>query len=652
MLLLCVSVVFAVTHKVSPLVNHNIFTPVIQGDESIVADAVGDRLLPPPPMIDTVGQVFRAGRTWYEGQHNGTIGRMLEIDTATGQVHMVYMRGIDSGATNRHIFYNLFDPTTNTFLFGAFGQRVPPSTVSRSGFTSMGFYAASAIPFPSFHETNPRSTTTSSNVYFDIESGIGAFVADAPLSLITSAGTPVPAIWPRIVVGRNGAVHVVTSENSPAAGDPQRQWYHRGMYDPLAATVTWNTPMELPGHTKNIAAEVMASRLSNKAAVAWMRPLALDDGSGAGNQVDNNVVVVQSTDGATWNFNNFQYVSNWIRPDPTLLPDTTAANKDTFRSYNDINMLYDRNDVLHVMHTTGLFYRWDVHQVDSLGNTIRGDSAYYVWGHIWHWREDQPANLVMAVNGGNFWSPIYANPGAWNRTVHRPNLSEDPSNGYLYCVYAAHNDPRDSTMAMDVSLAGEPNFDVFVTVSTNGGMNWSYGTNITNTRTIDGAYGQCRNEHWPSTNRWVDQNIHIVYVTDYDGGFVLQTEGGWTFNDFNYHRINKTLIPTTPLIPVVSVNEPIVERLTAIPSGFRIESNYPNPFNPTTEIVFSLDRQMDVNLAVFDIQGRQVAQLAKSRMIAGKYSVGFNASSLPSGIYFAKLTSNGLTATHKLTLLK
>lgn len=651
---LCFSyVVFATTHFVNPKIDPNQKTRIIIGNEVLPMDALGDRLPEPPPMTDTIGNVFRAGRTWYDCQHNGTVGRMLEIDTITNTVHMVYMRGIDSLATNRQVFYNLFDPSTNTMLFGQAGQRVPPSTVSRSGFTSMGVHGSTGIPFIGFHENNPRAAGTTPNVYFDIEAGIGAFVADAPMSLPNSGGNTVDAIWPRVAIGRNGSVHAVVTENTVNAGDPNRQFYHRGMYDPLASMITWSPSVELPGITENIAAEVTASRLSNKAAVAWMRPTTLDHSPGTPTiQVDNNVVVVQSLDGLTWNFNNYQYVTNWRQPNPALLPDTTAANGDTFRSYNDITAMYDRNDLLHIMHTTGLYYRWDFHQRDSLGIPIPSDSSFYVWGHIWHWREDQPANLVMAVNGGDFWQDIYANPGAWNRTAHRPSLTQDWATGYLYCVYAAHYDPRDSTLAQDVSLAGECNFDIFVTVSTNGGMNWAYGTNITNTRTPNSPIGQGRSEHWPSANRWVDNYVHITYVTDYDAGWIFQTEGGWTNNDYNYHRVPKQLIPSTPLIPVVSVNEPIRDVSVSVPSGFELLGNYPNPFNPTTEIQFSLDRQMEIELAIYDVSGRQVAMLAKSKLNAGRYAVSFDAKHLPSGVYFAKLTSGNTASVKKMTLLK
>ncbi|MCX7835535.1 MAG: hypothetical protein N2450_05640, partial [bacterium] len=213
-LTLCLTAAFAVNHAIDPKVNPYLKNPVFTGSEDIFIDAFPNSLPEPPPMVDTIGNVFRAGRTWYDCQHNGTIGRMLEIDTATGQVHMVYMRGIDSGATNRHIFYNVFNPATNSFLFGQFGQRVPPATISRSGFTSLGLYAPSGIPFAAFHENNPRVSGLSANVYFDIESGIGAFVADAPMSLAYSGGTQITAIWPRISVGRNGVVHVVTTQST------------------------------------------------------------------------------------------------------------------------------------------------------------------------------------------------------------------------------------------------------------------------------------------------------------------------------------------------------------------------------------------------------------------------------------------------------
>ncbi|MCX7836032.1 MAG: T9SS type A sorting domain-containing protein [bacterium] len=620
--------------------------PILDGSENRSAPFLDTDQLPTlPPVTDTIGMVRRIGRTWYEGQHNGTIGRMLEIDTNTQALHFTYMRGIDSAATNRTVHYNLYYPASNQLAFGQYGIPAHPSTITRSGFTCLGVYSSSGLPFLAFHENNPRASVTTSNVYFDLEFGVGAFLSQAPMSLATWNGTTANAIWPRIAVGRNGAVHVVTYQN--ITGEADNQWYHRGVYDPINAQITWSTPILLPGRTENIAAEVAASRLTNKTAIAWMRPMSLEPNGitpSGSNQIYNNVVYVESPDGLTWNFDAFQYITNWRNPIPSYLPDTAAANMDTFRAYNDISLLYDRNDELHCAFTTLQFFRWDVHRVDSLGQTIYDDTAAYVFGNIWHWRQSQPTVIHMAALGGNFWSPLLANPGAWNTTVMRPSLTQDWSTGYLYMVFTAHYDPNDSTLMQDVSLSEECNFDLMIAVSTNNGDRWSYGTNVTNTRTPNAPMGQCRSEHWPSANRWVDDYIHISYITDYDAGFVLQTEGGWTHNDFNYQRIPKQLIPTTPLIPLrmidFSTNSTPEPMESQSPIGFHLAGNYPNPFNATTSIQFTLNYPMPINLEVFDVQGRVVATLKQGVLNAGSYSITFDAKALTSGVYVARLTNS------------
>jgi hypothetical protein len=83
-----------------------------------------------------------------------------------------------------------------------------------------------------------------------------------------------------------------------------------------------------------------------------------------------------------------------------------------------------------------------------------------------------------------------------------------------------------------------------------------------------------------------------------------------------------------------------------------LEGNYPNPFNPTTDIVFSLDKARNIRLAVYDVNGREVARLANGNMSAGRHTVSFDGHNFASGVYFARLTSNGMTETRKITLLK
>ncbi len=88
------------------------------------------------------------------------------------------------------------------------------------------------------------------------------------------------------------------------------------------------------------------------------------------------------------------------------------------------------------------------------------------------------------------------------------------------------------------------------------------------------------------------------------------------------------------------------------PKEFVLYQNYPNPFNPTTNISYSITKDGLVTLKVYDILGTEVADLVNEVKEAGDFSVTFNASELPSGIYFYTLTSDNFMSTKKLILLK
>jgi ligand-binding sensor domain-containing protein len=88
------------------------------------------------------------------------------------------------------------------------------------------------------------------------------------------------------------------------------------------------------------------------------------------------------------------------------------------------------------------------------------------------------------------------------------------------------------------------------------------------------------------------------------------------------------------------------------PTGFALEQNYPNPFNPTTIISYQLPVVSNVTLRVYDLLGRPVAALVNERQGAGGHSVRFEASDLPSGVYFYSLITDKFKNTKKLILLK
>jgi hypothetical protein len=90
---------------------------------------------------------------------------------------------------------------------------------------------------------------------------------------------------------------------------------------------------------------------------------------------------------------------------------------------------------------------------------------------------------------------------------------------------------------------------------------------------------------------------------------------------------------------------------------FHLEQNYPNPFNPTCKIKFSIAQKSFVNLKVFDILGRTVAELVNEEKSAGSYTIDFEGktnqgSPLPTGVYFYSIKVNGKSYTKKMMLEK
>jgi hypothetical protein len=94
------------------------------------------------------------------------------------------------------------------------------------------------------------------------------------------------------------------------------------------------------------------------------------------------------------------------------------------------------------------------------------------------------------------------------------------------------------------------------------------------------------------------------------------------------------------------------EYAVAAPAQCTLKGNYPNPFNPTTTISFSLVNAGAVKLAVFDISGREVATLVNGYREAGAHNVTFDASNLTSGVYVYRLSSGDLTVSGKMILMK
>jgi len=163
---------------------------------------------------------------------------------------------------------------------------------------------------------------------------------------------------------------------------------------------------------------------------------------------------------------------------------------------------------------------------------------------------------------------------------------------------------------------------------------------VFSTTTLDGE-----NTTWQQESEDVIGNV-IVNDLDYrtsDDLLAIGTHGRGSFVG--------NLTEFTPL-----EDEGIAER----PGKFTLEQNFPNPFNPSTTISYTLPIRSNVELTVFDLQGREVVTLINNQLqAAGSHAFNFNAERLSSGIYFYRLTASpvneigsSFTETRKLTLIK
>ena len=92
--------------------------------------------------------------------------------------------------------------------------------------------------------------------------------------------------------------------------------------------------------------------------------------------------------------------------------------------------------------------------------------------------------------------------------------------------------------------------------------------------------------------------------------------------------------------------------LKQLPKGFSLGQNFPNPFNPSTEISFNLPKQSFVTLKVYDVLGRNVAELVNEEKSAGIYTVTWDANKSASGTYIYTITAGDFTQTKKMILIK
>jgi hypothetical protein len=249
----------------------------------------------------------------------------------------------------------------------------------------------------------------------------------------------------------------------------------------------------------------------------------------------------------------------------------------------------------------------------DLSNSIYNGNIYICWADQRNGSNNTDIWVVKSTNGGYLWSnPKKVNNDQYTRHQFFPWMTIDQTNGYIYFIFYDRRNYTDNKT------------DVYMAISKDGGDTFE---NIKISET-------------PFTPLQSD------FIGDYIGITAYNNVIGpvWTRVD------NGSLSLWTAIINSVSnVNE---NSNVVLADNFALSSAYPNPFNPSTTIEYTIKKSGFVSLKVYDISGKEVSTIVNSYQTAGDYKILWKVENLTSGIYLINLQFNNLTKTIKTVLMK
>lgn len=372
------------------------------------------------------------------------------------------------------------------------------------------------------------------------------------------------------------------------------------------------------------------------------------DGSGTGDGAAiHNQILYSTNAGATWNTADF--------------PDTIEQGLLCISMVNSLTgyvtgtsgiVSKTTNGGINWMNTSGTSTILDLYDIEFLN-----ESTGYVFGYN--------GKGLKTTDGGNSWIDLNTNMGTSNIFgASFINVNTGWIVGNSGKVRKTTN--GGDTFEIQNSGLGGIIFDVKMQ-DTNSGYLSGYEGNLK--RTTDGG------NTWFQVNTPYTLTNYSISFIDGLNGMSLSTEGYLfkTSTGGDTWEIIKTLSPQLSSVYMAASNTAYLcgsggaiirygDVLTEVeltfsntlPDDFFLEQNYPNPFNPSTTIRFGIPRQGLVSLKVYDMAGREVANLINNQqMNAGQITKSFDGSSLSSGVYFYSLIVDGkMIATKKMVLIK
>ncbi len=354
--------------------------------------------------------------------------------------------------------------------------------------------------------------------------------------------------------------------------------------------------------------------------------------------------VLRTTDGG----------ENW-----TLVP--TSDDCEAVFFINEMEGWVCGNDGM-ILHSTNGGASWTP-QNSGVGEKIRD---------IWFadedngWAGGRDGLLIHTTDGGLNWNPQNSPAQDDIRGFHML----DNQRGWMVAsdglILYTSNGGTDWETQLSVPGGEEDEFEAVFALDEN--LVWAAGGQGRIYRTEDGG------ENWTQQTSGTTVALMDIQFTDPDHGWVCGA-GGFLSKAMNQGTMWHTQTPPSfsTLNSIYFVNGTVGYLVTedgrifkkpdlidsvqprenaGIVSAVSLSANYPNPFNPTTTIEFSVPESGPVTLQVFDILGRDVATLVNQTLTAGSYTARFSAQDQPSGAYFYRINSAGQSVTRIMTLMK
>jgi len=493
-------------------------------DEHLRTEGVSERDVPGQDLGVTGASASPGaiiGNTWYDYQHNGSMGRMISCNYGTmALVHFswMYMPGRTFDARSyAYWVYNLTLSSSGTLAYlmpeDEYGGYVGLDVTNDNRAIVGGHNYSSSDPL----ELNAPE------LYWDFAEGSSYFAANDRLPRAQQeyqAQTDnQEVIWPKFkyVEGATDTVlHVLAQASLPDAGDPQAIYYFRRVGGDDNPGTAWDFPPYIVDTIYDISQDIVANN-DGKVGMAWTAnlPCELSDPDTASGY--------ECAQFVQWNNDVYYQISNdygvnWLpRVNVTNYRDIDGI-EDGYRAYTDLSALLDAAGNFHVA-WGGSFYPFDAES---------GGGAGFYRGRIFHWSENQP--YIRTAHSAD-WDQTTCSPGAWNLNACKMSVSE--CNGRLYMLFTMFNDGpagifEDSrTPGCDSvgGVGGPCDNDMWASMA-EFGTNYALASGDEATDVVVPAGG--------ADNGWY---LDVQFINDKSAGGIVQDEGTWQEADVMWFRL-------------------------------------------------------------------------------------------------------------------